>query len=395
VSLEQRDGFNVSARRAAMRASLRGYLELEEEPDRITPWRLPSGARRHAPVALSLMAEFTAGVRMLLRTDADRLEIDASIIRLVMRHLGRPAAPARFVAQADGLDIVVEVDDTGLVVETPEREFARGPVVRSTVVFELPSSQRERDVVVWLPHDAGVSLHDLRGMRSGRPTRVEAAAPVERRRWVHHGSSISHGGSATLPTMTWPALAARALDVDVLNLGFGGNAMLDPMTARAIAAAPADVITLKIGINIVGGDAMRSRVFVPALHGFLDTVREGHPETPIVLVTAIGCRALESAPGPLRPAADGRVASTPRQLQPGDGTLTLERTRELIADAVADRSADDSRLAVVDGQSLLSADEDMLLPDGLHPDDAGYGLIADRFVALAQDQRTPLGRAFR
>jgi hypothetical protein len=40
---------------------------------------------------------------------------------------------------------------------------------------------------------------------------------------------------------------------------------------------PADVISLKIGINLVNTDLLRLRAFTPAMHGFLDTIREGHP----------------------------------------------------------------------------------------------------------------------
>lgn len=373
--------------------ALAGQLELAATDDGVTPWRLPASARRHAPDTLVLMAEFASGERLRLHTDADLLELDVSVVRLAMRHVGRPASPARFVAEVGGAERVVEVADTAVVVETADGRLERGPSLRSTVRIDLGATEHARDVVVWLPQDAGVMFHDLRATRAGSPARVSAAGPTGRRRWLHHGSSISHGGSAALPTGTWPVRAARELGVDVVNLGFGGNAMLDPMTARGIAAAEADVITLKIGINIVAADAMRRRTFVPALHGFLDLVREGHPATPLVVISAIGCPALEDAPGPIRAGADGRIVAVPRPVAPGDGSLTLAGSRRLLADAVADR-ADDGMLFFTDGAELLRPAEDRLLPDGLHPDDEGFALIASRFSALARDPGTPLGRAF-
>ena len=95
--------------------------------------------------------------------------------------------------------------------------------------------------------------------------------------WLHHGSSISHGSDAESPTTTWPALAAALGGVELVNLGFGGSALLDPFTARAMRDTPADLISVKIGINLVNTDLMRLRAFGPAVHGFLDTIREGHP----------------------------------------------------------------------------------------------------------------------
>lgn len=377
-----------------VRAALAGQLDVEETDDGLRPWRLPPASRRHAPESLALMAEFASGVRLRLRTDADRLEIDASVFRLAMRHLGRPTAPARWVAVVDGLEVVADLEETGVVVETADRRFERGPAVRSTVVLDLGVADGERDVVVWLPQDASVELHSIRAFRRDSPASATAMSPQDAVRWLHHGSSISHGGTASGPTRTWPVLAASALGVSPTNLGFGGNAMLDPMTARAIAGARADVITLKLGINVVGADAMRRRTFVPALHGFLDLVREGHPGTPIVVLSAIGCPALERAPGPIAAGVDGRIAAVPRPVLPGDGSLTLELSRELIQDAVADRAADDPALSYVDGRTLLAPDEDALLPDGLHPADEGYALMARRFAALAADPSHPLGAAF-
>lgn len=375
-------------------SALFGHLEAAVSEGALTPWRLPADLRRHASASLTLMAEFSSGVRLRLRTNGDRFVIDASIVRLAMRHIGRPEAPARLVAVDGDREIVVEIHHTGVVVETSDRQFERGPAVVSRIEFDLAPGGIERDVEVWLPHDAGITLHRFTASIGGRPARVAPMAASALPRWVHHGSSISHGGSASLPTRTWPVLAARELAADVVNLGFGGNAMLDPSTARAIARTEADIITLKLGVNIVGADAMRGRTFVPAVHGFLDLIREGQPRTPIVVISAIGSAALESSPGPLRPGEDGRVAATPRDVVAGDGTLTLEVTRALLAEVIEDRRQEDSAVFYLDGTRLLGPDEGARLPDGLHPDDEGYALMADRFSALATEPSEALARAF-
>ncbi|HBD21757.1 MAG TPA: lipase, partial [Dietzia sp.] len=112
---------------------------------------------------------------------------------------------------------------------------------------------------------------------------------TDRRRWLHHGSSISHGSNATSPARTWPALAARLGGVDLRNLGVGGSALVDPFMARVMRDTPADLISLKLGINVTNSDSMRLRAFIPAVHGFLDTIRDGHPTTPLLLVSPIYC----------------------------------------------------------------------------------------------------------
>ena len=93
--------------------------------------------------------------------------------------------------------------------------------------------------------------------------------------------------------------------MELVNLGFGGSALLDPFTARAMRDTPADLISVKLGINVVNADVMRLRAFAPAVHGFLDTIREGHPTTPLLVVSPILCPVHEDTPGPLAPDFDG------------------------------------------------------------------------------------------
>ena len=130
--------------------------------------------------------------------------------------------------------------------------------------------------------------------------RLQPAEPLDQLRWWHHGSSISHCIEAATPRGVWPVAAADQLSLDVTNLGFAANAHLDPFTARAMRDSGADLFSLKIGINIVGGDTMKRRTFVPAVHGFLDTIREGAPSAPILVISPIFCPMHEDTPGPDR-----------------------------------------------------------------------------------------------
>ena len=137
---------------------------------------------------------------------------------------------------------------------------------------------------------------------------MKPVAPVtsDRPRWVHHGSSISHGSVATYPTEPWPVVAARLAGLDLVNLGFGGSALLDPFVARTIRDTPADRISLKLGINLVNLDLMRLRAFGPAVHGFLDTIRDGHPHTPLLVISPSCARSTNT---PRAPAPSTRTPS--------------------------------------------------------------------------------------
>jgi hypothetical protein len=68
------------------------------------------------------------------------------------------------------------------------------------------------------------------------------------------------------------------------------------------------IATTATVINIAGGDVVRRRALAPAVHGFLDTVRDGHPTTPLLVVGPIMCPIHENTPGPGAPDfGDGEV----------------------------------------------------------------------------------------
>jgi len=258
-----------------------------------------------------------------------------------------------------------------------------GPV--GTLRFsDLPDGVK--DVEIWLPYN---ETTELVALRTDAP--VEPAPDRGRRVWLHHGSSISHGSDAASPTTTWPALAAIGAGVELVNLGLGGSALLDPFTARALRDTPADLISLKIGINLVNTDVMRLRAFGPAVHGFLDTVREGHPTAPLLVVSPILCPIHEDTPGPS--AADLAALSTGRlrframgdPAERASGKLTLSVIRDELARIVEQRAAEDTHLHYLDGRDLYGPDDfaELPLPDELHPDAATHRRLGARFGDLA------------
>ena len=66
------------------------------------------------------------------------------------------------------------------------------------------------------------------------------------------------------------------------------------------------------------------------------------------------------------------------------GALTLRRIRELEAEIVAARqAAGDAHLHLLHGPDLFGPDDVGDLPDGLHPNAAGYQRMGERFHAMA------------
>jgi lysophospholipase L1-like esterase len=244
-------------------------------------------------------------------------------------------------------------------------------------------------VEIWLAQNATATLRQL---RFDDGATVEAPAPSTRRRWVHYGSSISHCMEAEHPTGTWPAVAARTAAVDLYSLGLAGQCQLDQFAARTIRDLPADLISLKLGINVVNADAMRERAFVPAVHGLLDTIRDGHPDVPVVVVSPIICPVAEEHPGPTLPNAEGSFDVIDRPDELVLGALSLVRIRELLATVVEQRrEAGDTNLHHLHGHELFGPGDVDDLPDGLHPNSDGYRRMGERFASYAFSPDGPFG----
>ncbi|MGP3949949.1 GDSL-type esterase/lipase family protein [Streptomyces sp. 7N604] len=374
---------------------LRGALDLERTGHGVLPHRLPARARAQCADGQLAMAEAQpSGVRLVFRTRATVVELDT--LRTKMDYQGAPPRP-------DGVyDLLVDgrlagqASVTGgnvLMVDmaTGSAETRPGPV--GTAHFPgLPD--RVKDVEIWLPHNEVTQLVALR-----TDATVETIPDHGRKVWLHHGSSISHGSDAVSPTTTWPALAASLGGVELINLGLSGSALLDAFTARALRDTPADLISVKIGINLVNTDLMRLRAFTPAVHGFLDTIREGHPTTPLLVVSPVLCPIHEDTPGPSAPdlsnLSEGRLqfkaAGDPAER--AGGKLTLNVIRDELARVVKQRSADDANLHYLDGRDLYGETDfaELPLPDQLHPDAATHRRIGERFAALAFGSGGPFG----
>lgn len=357
---------------------LHGAAELETTARGLRPHRLPAWVRAQFPdPQLLLMEAQPSGVRLAMTTAARTIELVSHPSRVAYVGANRPRGSVDLVVDGDlvasdllGGGDVIEVD-----LKTGATNFRPG-TAHTTVFARVPDG--DKVVELWLPPNESLELIELRTDASVHP--VALNRPV----WINHGSSISHGSNAATPTGIWPAVAARLGGVELRNLGFGGSALVDPFVAGVIRDAPADLISVKLGINVVNLDSMRLRAFVPAVHGFLDTIRAGHPTTPLVLISPIFCGIHEDTPGPgaFDPESLGtghvRFIATGRSEDQLQGKLTLRVIRDALA-SLMDRRTDDPNLHYLDGTTLYGEADAVEHPlsDALHPDTATHHLIGE------------------
>lgn len=313
----------------------------------------------------------SAGIHLTLRISAP-----TSVTFMVYEQYAMPDTFA-VLHHEHGRNVVdnIRAQGAGRYVSSPDGSFTlqKGS---PCVIRLVPNAGGQGEYTIILPHTCATEVVSIVSEAPVYP--LEAA--TDRPRWTHYGSSISHGMQVASPADRWPERVAASLDLSLADLSVSGNAQIDAAVARTIAGIPADVITCSIGINLVNADSMRERAFVPALHGFLDIIRDSQPKTLVVLMTAGSCPVQEHTPGPAFLNDDGYFVTARRDIEHDEGALTLQRTRELIDDVYATRH--DAHMRLVDGRELFGPNDVGLLDDHLHPNPEGVDLMARRMGAL-------------
>ena len=354
-----------------------GIAETNPHNGGIRPARLPAWALAQTDAApLPIVSSMLSGGRIEFDTDSTTVEIDCQLI--TVKSGDQPVMPVVFEATVNGSVTASHAATNYHLIHTPDPvrpDVTIIPGGRERVVLSgLPAGTKS--VGVWFPPNAGIEIASV-GIDDGAT--ATASAPDTRRSWVHYGSSISHCMESEHPKGVWPVIVADRENLNLTNLGLGGQCHLDQFAARMMRDSGADLLSMKVGINVVNADTMRDRTFVPALHGFIDTVREGAPDTPFVVVSPIFCPGHEEGFGPSLRNEEG-IYTRERPGFLSVGALNLQRIRGYVEKVVQQRrDAGDTNIHYVDGLRLFGADDVHDMPDLLHPNRAGYARMGERF----------------
>ena len=324
---------------------------------------------------------FPSGVRLRFRTEASTIALEVHVMPLTIARVIEEPAVARFDLLVDGVEAAtvpaVKGGQLRLEMDGPlvtSEEFIRGEGEEITFANLKPGV---KEIEIWLPAGALVEIRNI-----SADSEILPPTPSQKKKWVHYGSSISQCAETERPLDIWSVHASRLLGIDIRNLGLAGECHIDGFVARTIADTPADFISLKLGINVVNGDSMRERSFIPAVHNFLDTIREKKPNTPILIISPIICPFHEVNPGPTL-IGDAGLTSMERPATLAAGALNLPKIRAILEKIVAER--EDAHLYFMSGLELFNEGDLGMMPDLLHPNSAGYRLMGERFAAKQKD----------
>lgn len=223
------------------------------------------------------------------------------------------------------------------------------------VLFQDAESHTPREFCLYLPYRGAIDRVEL-----GIPANHQLApAPADPRPpLIFYGTSIVHGFTASRSGMTYPAITARRLDHPFHNFGFAGNGPLHLEVAQLLAPLPAAAFIL------AGCENMEPPDVAQRTEPFVNTLRQNHPTTPIVLLENI----------PLAHA----------WFQPKRRDLYTRNSANLRAafDALTAHH-NDPNLHYLTAHQLLGDDDEATI-DSIHPTDLGFVRMADALAPLIQ-----------
>jgi lysophospholipase L1-like esterase len=280
------------------------------------------------------VAQLPVGVRLELAPGgATAIEVDYECLTDDLGYRGPAAGTTFTVWQGDERLDTIDADPAG-----------------GTVRLRLDGGRPGATSYVHLPEGLKPRLLAARGI-DGELTAAPAGP-----RWLAYGDSITEGWVASEPGMAWPSIVARRTGLDLVNLGYAGSARGELASAEQVSALPADVISVFYGTNCWSRIPHSADLLAAGLRAFLAVLRQGHPDTPVVVVSMIRRPDAEATPN--------RLGATMADLR-----RAVEETVETLADPV---------MTLVRGEPLVADDE---LPDGIHPGDDAQWTMADEIGA--------------
>ena len=303
-----------------------GLPWFEENDHRLA--RLPMRLKDTFRPPVWSLAQQTSGARIRFRTNSPTISITAKSGTGQSHHMTK--------IMQNGLDVYVDGRYIGSA--WPD---GKGQINRS--LGPLGPAAEFRDITIHLPLYGAAKIQQIAlapGAETRPPSEFALPKPI-----VYYGSSITQGGCASNPGLSYQAILSRRLNVDFVNLGFSGNGVGEAEVARAVAEIDAAMYVLDYWAN------PPPAVYEQTLPPFVEILRAEHPNVPIVITSPFF--------NPFRE----RIQAEKREI-----------ARRFVD---ARQAGGDAHMHYVEGREMISKDTAWGLVDGRHANSVGFYLCAN------------------
>lgn len=311
--------------------------------------RLPRNPKYEIPEMVDMLAYCTSGGQIRFYTDSRRVAIRVKLA---------------------GSANMVHMPATGQCGFDCYVDNGHGIKYRSTTKYNVKNSSYEflffewecsvsRKVVINFPlyqgvTDVWIGLDDS--------TTVFQSCPFDsNKRAVFYGSSITQGGCASRPGMSYTNILSRIFDMECINLGFSGNGKGEPELAKLIS----DIGDLDLIVLDYEANAWKENLLRKTLWDFIGILRAKHTYVPILVVSKL-------------PYADEVF----EREKAGIRKSNIEFQKNLVNTL---QEQGDRYIYFLDGSGLLGKDFNECMVDGVHPTDLGFYQIAGNMSAAIHE----------
>ncbi len=299
-------------------------------------FRLDAGKKEDYSDLNSIFAVSTAGGTVRFRTDAEKIIIKAELRNTIAgyHHISDRGAY--------GFDAYI---GTG-----QDRQYLGG---RMQFMTDEPSMEEEielpggfQEIMIDLPQYSGISE-----LYIGFPADAMVAEPLERTYGpiLFYGSSITQGACASRPGTSYTNTVCRKLDCDCINLGFSESALGEQSVAEYICTREISAFVMDYDNN-----AETAKQLADTHYDFYKTVREGHPDVPIIMLT--------------RP-----------YFLPELSDEEAERQKVVFDTYTKAKAEGDENVYFISADDIFpSEDRDAYTVDKVHPNDLGHYMMAKK-----------------
>jgi len=183
---------------------------------------------------------------------------------------------------------------------------------------------------------------------------IEEAKPYKNAKpIVYYGSSITQGGCASRPGMSYQAIVSRTFDYDYINLGFSGNAKAEDEIIEYIKNLDMSLFVYDYDHNAPTAEHLRN-----THEKMFKAIREKHPLLPIIMM------------------------SRPKLYLNDDDKIRRSIIETTYNNAL---SQGDKNVYFLDGEALTELCKDSGTVDNCHPTDFGFASMANALIKVMAD----------
>lgn len=313
--------------------------------------RMPDEAAAKVSEGVCSLARHTAGGRVRFRTDSKKMIVRATMPK-------RNTFPHMTFVGTSCFDIYekrggVYIYNGSFITDTSRGDTFNcvGTCVDNSmkdITIDLPLYDCVDEIFIGL--DSGAKIEPPSAYRNEKPI-------------VFYGSSITQGGCASRPGMSYEALISRRFDCDYINLGFAGSAQGEIAMADYISSLDMSLFVFDYDHN-APTETHLEKTHEP----FFLKIREKHPDLPIIF------------------ASKTDIVTAPITAD------TLKKRKSIIRKTYENALArGDKNVAFIDGGEVfklalnIGADPNDCTVDAVHPTDLGFACLAKAFGDVITD----------